>query len=156
MSPVGPCCVARRALLCQQLACAPSGRVNKDVVVRDRDLVGAVDEVGVVAVEANHVGVVADRVDVDAVVDLAAEADDRRDAALGGVRDCVRCVVRMMLTEANWRVVGEDTGAPQRQAGAARARSWLCIAPDATAVRANPVALRCVRCGDACSDRDTP
>eukprot|EP00966_Prymnesium_polylepis_P042599 989790-Prymnesium_polylepis.1 len=66
------------------------------------DLVGDVDEVGVVAVEANHVAVpVADRVDVDAVVDLAAEADDRRDAALGDVRDCrVRCVMRMMLAEA--------------------------------------------------------
>jgi hypothetical protein len=121
----------------------------------DRDLVGAVDEVGVVAVEANHVGVVADQVDVDAVADLAAEADDRRDAALGDVQ-C--CVMRMMLAEAGLRVV--------ERALARRGGEQVLLVrevgfvprpmPYALAMQASPVALRCVRCGDAWSDRETP
>jgi hypothetical protein len=104
-------------------------------------VVGAVDEVGVVAVEANHVGVVAEQVDVDAVADLAAEADDRRDAALGDVR-C--CVMRMTLAEAGWRVVertlarrGGEQVLPVREVGfVSRPTPQLC----------KRVQLRCDAC----------
>ena len=105
---------------------------------------------------------VADQVDVDAVADLAAEADDRRDAALGDVR-C--CVMRMMLAEAGWRVVertlarrGGEQVLPVREVGCvSRPMPQLCeriqLRCDACAAEMRGVIER-RRGGDADSARE--
>eukprot|EP00966_Prymnesium_polylepis_P275149 6357586-Prymnesium_polylepis.1 len=64
----------------------------------------------------------------------------------------------MMLAEADWRVVERTLARRGGEQALARTRSWPCTAPDATAVRASPVALRCVLCGvrNVWSDRETP